>query len=329
MQILIIGSNSFAGSSFCKFLLVKKFKVIGVSRSKQLNDIFLPYKKSKFIKNFKFFKIDLNQDKDQARLMNIIKKYKIKYIVNFAAQGMVAQSWINPQDWYNTNITSNAKLIKKLSRIKIKKYLNFSTPEVYGNLTKKIKENKNFLPSTPYAVSRTAQDLNLLAYNKFFNFPVVFTRAANIFGPGQQLYRIVPKAIICAISDKILHLHGGGKSVRSFIYMDDVCVALEKILFDPKNVGQTFHISTNRFISIEFLVKNIFKLLNANINNIKVVSDRKGKDHGYLLNSNKLRKKYNWRPSNNLKTGLETTIRWVLENFSFIKKQNLEYEHKK
>ena len=123
MQILIIGSNSFAGSSFCKFLLVKKFKVIGVSRSKQLNDIFLPYKKSKFIKNFKFFKIDLNQDKDQARLMNIIKKYKIKYIVNFAAQGMVAQSWINPQDWYNTNITSNAKLIKKLSRIKIKKYL--------------------------------------------------------------------------------------------------------------------------------------------------------------------------------------------------------------
>ena len=76
---------------------------------------------------------------------------------------MVAESWINPEDWYTTNIVTNSILIKKLSKIKIKKYLNFSTPEVYGHTSSVIKETDLFYPTTPYAISRTAQDLNLIA----------------------------------------------------------------------------------------------------------------------------------------------------------------------
>ena len=123
--ILIIGSNSFAGSNFSDYLLDKKLKVLGVSRSKEINQIFLKYKKNKnYKKNFSFYKIDLNKDKDISKLIKIIKIKKIKYIVNFASQGMVAESWIKPWDWYSTNVVSFSKLINKIKDIKLKKFLN-------------------------------------------------------------------------------------------------------------------------------------------------------------------------------------------------------------
>ena len=79
---------------------------------------------------------------------------------------MVAESWINPEDWYRTKVVSNSILIKELSKLKIKKYINFSTPEVYGNTSSLKRESNIFTPTTPYAISRSAQDLNLIAYLK-------------------------------------------------------------------------------------------------------------------------------------------------------------------
>ena len=111
---------------------------------KEINLEYLRYKKNKNLKNFKFFKIDLNVKKDLEKLIRIIKKERIKYIINFAAQGMVAESWINPEDWYLTNVVSNSILIKKISKLKIKKYVNFSTPEVYGH-TRSLKKKVIFL----------------------------------------------------------------------------------------------------------------------------------------------------------------------------------------
>ena len=328
-MILIIGSNSFAGSSFINFLLKKNLKVIGVSRSNELKNIYLPYKENNFNKKkFNFFKADLNKDRDLKKIYRIIKKKKIKYVINFAAQGMVAESWISPEDWYRTNILSNSKLINQLSKLNLKKYLNFSTPEVYGNTPKKIRENFNFNPSTPYAISRSGQDMSLMAYHKYNKFPVVFTRTANIFGPGQQLYRIVPKAIMCAKKNIQLQLHGGGSSIRSFIFIEDVNRALYEILFDNNNMGQTFHISTNKFISIKQLVLKIFDNVNSQKKLIKIVNERKGKDHGYLLNSNKLRATYSWKEKYNLDEGINETIKWIENNYKYLKKENLEYSHK-
>jgi dTDP-glucose 4,6-dehydratase len=329
MYILLIGSNSFAGANFAKYLLDKKYRVIGVSRSKELKSFYLPYFKSKYLHNFQFFKINLNKDQDLKILINLVKKYNIKYIVNFAAQGMVAESWHKPEDWYNTNTTSNSKLINILSKLNLKKYLNFSTPEVYGNVKKKIKENLNFYPSTPYAVSRAAQDMNLLAYKKFLNFPVVFTRAANIYGPGQKLYRIIPKTIISAILKKKVYLHGGGKSVRSFIFIDDVSFILDKILFDKYNAGETYHISTNQFITIKNLVLMILDIMKVNKSLILFAKERRGKDHGYLLDSSKARKKYRWKEKILLDEGLKRTINYIHKKFYCIKNESLEYKHKK
>ena len=328
-KILIIGSNSFAGSDFIDFILNKKIKIFAVSRSNQINKENLRYKNNKNIKNLKFYKIDLNKKKDLDKLIRIIKKQKIQYIVNFAAQGMVAESWINPEDWYLTNIVSNAILIKKLLKIKINKYLNFSTPEVYGNTSSLKREGNLFSLTTPYAISRTAQDLNLLAYFKTYNFPVVFTRAANIYGPYQQNYRIIPKIIISILMKKKIPIHGKGNTLRSFVYMPDVSKALYKILLDKKNIGETFHISSKKFISILNLVKLIKKIMKVNGLITYHTKERDGKDLKYTLNSSKVRKRYSWLEKTSLDDGIIDTINWVKNNINYFKKTPLKYIHKK
>ena len=328
-KVLIIGSNSFAGSDFTNHLLDKNFKVYGVSRSKETNREYLSYKNNNKLKNFTFLKINLNSKKNINKLIQLIKKQKIQYIANFAAQGMVAESWINPEDWYLTNVVSNSILIKELSKLNLKKYLNFSTPEVYGNTTTLIKENNIFAPTTPYAISRSAQDLNLLAHYKTFNFPVVFTRAANIYGPYQQSYRIIPKIIISILTKKKIPIHGKGNTLRSFIYMPDVSRVLYKILLDKKNIGQTFHISSKKFISILKLARLINRLMNVKFNNIYHVKERDGKDLKYTLDSKKIRNYYSWSEKIHLEKGIINTINWIKKNINYFKKVNLEYKHKR
>ena len=196
-NFLVIGSNSFSGAQFIKFLIENGHNVIGVSRSNQINDVYLPYKWENKKENFKFYSIDINQQ--LAELVEILNDLKPEYVVNFAAQGMVAQSWETPQDWYQTNVVGQVKLHDQLRKLKfINKYVHVTTPEAYGSTHGWIKESFNFAPSTPYAVSRAACDLHLMSFFKAYNFPVVFTRAANVYGPGQQLYRIIPRTILYA-----------------------------------------------------------------------------------------------------------------------------------
>ena len=328
-RYLVIGSNSFSGSNFLNYVIKKKEFVIGVSRSNEINDVFLPYKWKK-IKNTKFLikKLDLN--KDVSKIIKLINKYKIDIIVNFASQSMVSQSWLSPLDWYNTNVMSQVKLHDELRKIKfLKKYVHVSTPEVYGSTKNQIKENYIFSPSTPYAASRAACDLHLLTFYKNYNFPVVFTRASNVYGPGQQLYRIIPKAILCAILKKKLDLHGGGKSKRSFIYIDDVVKATYLISKKGK-IGQTYHIANNEEYKIRDVVKIISKKLNIPISKlIKNVADRPGKDQTYSLNSNKIFREMNWKSQISLKKGIQETLDWIFDNIQIIKKLPDYYVHKK
>ena len=326
-KFLVIGSNSFSGSNFINYLLKKKHKVIGISRSKEINKVFLPYKNSRNKDLFNFKRIDIN--KNQNLLNKIVKKFKPSIIINYAAQGMVAESWKNPEDWYTTNLLSQTKLYKNLSKFKfIKKFIHVSTPEVYGSRKKLVSENFNFNPSTPYAISRAAMDLHLLNFFKNYKYPIIFTRTANIYGPCQQLYRIVPKALISAKKKIQLELHGGGRSIRSFIYADEASKATYLIAKKGK-IGETYHISNSNFISIKNLVKKISKLQNTKFNKLCFVGkERVGKDHSYKLNSNKLNR-LGWSNKTNLNQGLLQTKNWIDNNFKLLNKLSLTYKHKK
>jgi dTDP-glucose 4,6-dehydratase len=326
-HFLIIGSNSFSGSQFVKYLLQNDYKVIGISRSEEINDVYLPYKWENLAGNFRFHQIDINHQIEE--LTDILMDFQPEYIVNFAAQGMVAQSWETPQDWYQTNVVAQVKLHDQLRKLKfIKKYVHVTTPEVYGSTEGWIKENFVFAPSTPYAVSRAACDLHLMSFFKAYQFPVVFTRAANVYGPGQQLYRIIPRTMLYARLGKKMNLHGGGSSIRSFIHMDDVSMATLKIATEG-NPGESYHISTNDTVSIRGLVEKICDLTNTSFSDLVNVSDdRLGKDQAYLLDSNKLRNDFSWQNEVNLEEGLKDTLSWVDNNLDLLKKLPADYVHK-
>ncbi len=326
-KFLVIGSNSFSGAQFIDYLLENNHDVMGVSRSKELNSVFLPYTNSANISNYQFYQIDINSDLD--KLLELVHQFKPGYIVNFAAQGMVAQSWKTPEDWYQTNVIGQVKLHNALRKFDfIKKYVHVTTPEAYGSTDGWIAENFNFNPSTPYAVSRAACDLHLMSFFKAYQFPVVFTRAANVYGPGQQLYRIIPRAMLYARLGKKMQLDGGGKSIRSFIHMRDVSDATFRIALNGV-VGETYHISTRNYLSIRDLVEKIASLTNVQFSDLaEVTDDRLGKDQAYLLDSKKLREKLGWVDQIDLDSGLQDTLTWVDKNLEVLKTQNADYVHK-
>tara|TARA_Y100000991_G_scaffold211237_1_gene193509 strand:- start:44 stop:1048 length:1005 start_codon:yes stop_codon:yes gene_type:complete len=330
-RFLVIGSNSFSGSHFIKRLIREGYFTHGVSRSDPPHLGFLPYlwnKKNDIKDLFTFTKIDLNKDIEQ--LIEIIKMDEITHVVNFAAQGMVAQSWVHPEDWYKTNVVSQVEFHNRLRLNKnIEKYVHITTPEVYGDTKGWIKEKDIFDPSTPYAVSRAACDLHLKSFFKAYDFPVVFTRAANVYGPGQQLYRIIPRSFLSALTGKKMDLHGGGTSIRSFIHIDDVTKAT-LILALKGEPGTTWHLSTTKSISIFDLVKKIFAITNSNFDElVNIGEERLGKDQSYLLDSINIRKKFNWSDKITLEDGLRETNKWVNDNLSIFEQFNWDYQHKK
>jgi len=271
--------------------------------------------------------LDLNRDTDG--IAEVICDFRPDYIVNFAAQSMVAQSWEHPAHWYQTNVVGNVKLHDKIRYFDfLKKYVHVSTPEVYGNCSGKVTESNPFNPSTPYAASRAACDLHLITFFKQYKFPVVFTRAANVYGPGQQLYRIIPRAILYIKLKKRIPLHGGGHSVRSFIHIRDVASATLKIA-RRGIVGDSFHISTDRHISIRHLVEMICGIMKVDFRDVvDIVDERPGKDAAYLLDSTKLRQELGWKDCIGLEEGIEETIKWVSENFKELSRQPFDYIHK-
>ncbi len=327
--IIVVGSNSFSGSHFVRGALEKEYEVIGVSRSTEPDSVFLPYKweDAGLNRKFRFYQYDLNHDLE--KIMDLIHAVKPAYVVNFAAQSMVGQSWEYPAHWFRTNVVSAINFHDRLRQCSfIKKYLHVSTPEVYGNCEGLIKENATYNPSTPYAVSRAAADMSLNTFVDTYDFPVVFTRAANVYGPGQQLYRIIPRAVLFFMTNRTLQLHGGGASVRSFIHIKDVVNGTMEALVKGEP-GDIFHLSTKENISIRDLVEKIAKVMDVDFNAcVQVAQERPGKDSAYLLDSGKAVDELGWKYKIELEEGIEQTISWVKKNLNQLLKQPLDYIHK-
>jgi len=328
MKIAVLASNSFTGSHFVDYALENGAEVIGISRSDEYDDIFLPYRYKKEAKNFTFHKLDLNKDFD--KVMQILNKEEPDVIVNYAAQGEVRNSWKWPEQWFKTNCMSIVNLGNALKEKKyLKKYVAISTPEVYGSTEKNLKENFNYYPSTPYAASKVSGDIFLFTLFKKYNFPVVMTRSANVYGIHQQLYRIIPRTIIYLKLGKKLELHGGGKSIRSFIHARDTSDAVWKVINSEKN-GEVYHLAPEgEDISIKDLVKMICDMMGHKFeDSVDLVEENFGQDAMYSLDSTKARKELGWKPKVSLKEGIKETIQWIEDNWDKIKKQPLDYVHK-
>ncbi len=325
-KVLIIGSNSFSGASFAAYALEQGAQVVGTSRSPEPAQALLPYRWIPH-SEFSFRRIDLNHDLDA--LMRIVEDFRPQWVVNFAAQSMVAESWNNPDHWFATNAVATVHLHERLRHCDfLEKYVHVSTPEVYGSCSGFVREDTPFNPTTPYAVSRAAADMSLRTFHAAYEFPVVTTRAANVYGPGQQLYRIVPRAILFALIGRKLQLHGGGHSQRAFIHIRDVSDATWRIAARGA-LGHTYHISTDEVIAIRALVERIYQRMGiAFADACEIVGERLGKDAAYMLDSSKLKDELGWKAEISLDAGLDQVIAWVKANLAQLRQQPYDYQHK-
>lgn len=331
MRWLIIGSNSFSGASFIDRLISDEHEVVAVSRSEEVAQPFRIYNWHEYSiskSQFQFYQLDINLNLPEIE--KLINKTRPQIVVNFAAQSMVGQSWDHPRDWFDTNASSFCEFLQVLTRCDfIEKYIHFSTPEVYGSTAKKITEKSNFNPTTPYAISRSAGDYLVRAYRSNYSLPAVITRASNVYGPGQQLYRLIPKTILMGLNGGKFILDGGGTSDRDFIHIDDVSDALMCLVTTNTNANE-FHISTESQIKIIELVKIISDKLGTRLEDfVEIGPDRKGKDQSYNLSSDLLKKQTQWQAKTSIQDGLDGVILWIKQNKTNLNAYPLDYIHKK
>lgn len=324
-RFFVIGSNSFSGASFIAAALRSGSEVVGISRSPEAAEVFLPYKWAQH-KGFQFRRLNLNTDLDQIEAA--VLDFQPDYVVVFAAQGMVAQSWAFPDHWYRTNLLAMVELHERLRKMPfLKKVVHASTPEVYGSTTGRITEDAPFHPSTPYAVSKAACDMHLLALYRTYSYPVAFTRSANVCGPGQQLYRIIPKTILCILTGQTLKLEGGGRSIRSFIHVDDVVEGTLRAARQGEP-GDIYHLATHRHQSIRELVEHICRSLAVSFDeHVEVAAARLGQDAAYLLDTTLAHARLGWSPQRTVEDAVAGTVHWMRTNLEQLRDVPSEYMH--
>lgn len=300
-------------------------EVIGISRSPEKGPLFLPYKKRK-VPSFRFFRFDLNEDNSQ--IMECLDDFAPQYVINFAAQGEVGSSWKSPHHWFETNAVGIVRLANALKERKyLKRYVQISTPEVYGSCEGSVAEEARLNPSTPYAASKAAGDLFLMTLIKQCRFPCVFIRSTNVYGIHQQLYRIIPRTIIYLKQGKKIPLHGGGGAVKSYIHVRDVCEGILRAALGGKN-GEIYHLSSGEDIAVRDLVALVCARMKFNFAKAtEHVSDRPGQDARYSIDSTKARKAFGWRPTLRLEEGIQEMIDWIEADWEAIQKEPWEYIH--
>lgn len=324
--LLVLGSNSPSGASFCAYALDHGFEVIATSRSPEESEAFLPYKWRER-KGLTFYQVDLNHDMEALRVL--IYRHRPKYVLNFAAQAMVAQSWEHPTHWMQTNVVSLTALLEVLKGVDfLDRYIHFTTPEVYGSTPNWLTENRNYRPSTPYALSRAAGDMCVGLWTETYGLPAILTRVGSLYGEGQRVYRIVPRTFLCCFTGQKLALEGGGASERCFVHFDDVSRALLLICSRGEN-GSDYHISSPKSTSIRELVNKVCAIAKVEFDEIAYMAkDRRGKDQAYLLDSSKIRAELGWEPKISLDEGLERCGAWCSKYLKTLRELPPAYQHK-
>lgn len=308
-KILITGGCGFIGSNFIHYILKKysNYQIINLDKLTYAGNL---ENLSDIEKNprYKFIKGDICDRK----LVNKIMK-DIDWVVNFAAATHVDRSILEPFEFIKTNVVGVEILLEAAKKYKIKKFLQISTDECYGDIKKgKAKETDPLLPNSPYASSKAAADLIVRAYFKTYNLPVLITRSSNNFGPYQYPEKLIPLFITNLLENKKVPLYGTGKNVRDWIYVLDNCSGIDVVLHKGK-IGEIYNIGGgNEKTNLE-ITKIILKELKKDETWIEYVKDRPGHDFRYALDSSKI-KRLGWRPKYKFKEAIRETIKWYKKN---------------
>lgn len=285
MKILVLGGSSFSGRAFIAHAKAVGDEVVDLSRPNH----------------------DINAWMPSAAARHVRAGHN--HVVNFIALNLVAESWDAAPEYYRTNVEGLARLVNELSATgRVERFVQVSTPEVYGTTGTFLREGAAFNPSTPYAVSRAAGDWHLAVMHRTKGFPVCFTRTVNVYGPGQQPYRVIPKTAVAALTGGTIPLEGGGVSTRSFIHIRDAAAAYRAVLMGGWP-GETYHVATPRQTSITALVGLVCARVGVSPDSVvRDAPERPGKDMAYQLDDSKIRAELGWRDTIALEDGVDEVV---------------------
>lgn len=239
---------------------------------------------------------------------------RLDYIVNFAAESHVDNSIQDSSDFIQSNIVGVQKLLDFARNQDLIKFVQISTDEVYGSITEgSWDENQPLKPNSPYSASKASADLLVLAYAKTHGLKINITRCSNNFGERQFPEKLIPLAIKKILNNESVPIYGNGSNLRDWIYVKDHCEAIEKIMMSGLD-GEVYNIGGSAELSNLELVNKILQLMGANSSLISFVSDRKGHDFRYCVNSSKILRDLNFKPSSNFDSKLADTISWYTSN---------------
>jgi dTDP-glucose 4,6-dehydratase len=282
-----------------------------------------------------FFKGNIG---DRDLVSNLLKKFQIRAVLNFAAESHVDRSIHGPGNFIETNIIGTYNLLESarnywndLDEITKKafRFLHISTDEVYGSLNEKdpaFTENHPYEPNSPYSASKASSDHLVRAWFHTYGLPVLTTNSSNNYGPYHFPEKLIPLCILNALNSKPLPIYGDGKQIRDWIYVKDHCNAIREVL-TKGHIGETYNIGGwNEKTNLE-VVESLCAILDelkpksdgkSYLNQITFVKDRPGHDRRYAINASKLERELSWKPKENFDSGLRKTILWYLNNQNWV-----------
>lgn len=326
-NILITGGAGFIGNHVVR-LFVKKYpnyriinldKLTYAGNLANLTDI-------ENEPNYAFVKADIC---DFEKMLDIFKTYEVSDVIHLAAESHVDRSIKDPFTFAQTNVMGTLSLLQAAKELWKDNYANHrfyhvSTDEVYGALQfddTLFTETSSYDPHSPYSASKAASDHFVRAFHDTYGMNVIISNCSNNYGPYQFPEKLIPLFINNIRHHKPLPVYGNGENVRDWLYVVDHARAIDLIFHKGKVAGSYNIGGFNEWKNIDIiklLIKTVDRLLGRkegeDMNLITYVTDRKGHDMRYAIDSSKLQKELGWEPSLQFEEGIEKTVKWYLEN---------------
>jgi dTDP-glucose 4,6-dehydratase len=317
MNVLITGGCGFIGSNYIRYVMRKhpSYRIINIDKLTYAGNL-ENLKGLETRENYKFIKADICST---TAMKEVFNKHRPQAIVNFAAESHVDRSISAPSVFIKTNVLGVGTLLNLSLEYGIERFLHISTDEVYGSILRgKFTEKSLLEPSSPYSASKAAADALVLAYCTTYGLPALITRSSNNYGPYQFPEKFIPLVIHNALNNKNIPLYGDGKNVRDWIYVEDNCEAIDRVLHKGK-VGEIYNVGGQNEQQNIYVINRILNILDKPSSLITYVKDRPGHDRRYALSTAKIRQHIGWAPKTSFATGLKKTIQWYKKNRDWLK----------
>ena len=324
MKLLVTGGAGFIGSCFIRYML-KKYANYNITNLDALTycgnlENLIDIENNS---NYKFVHGNIC---DKTLVQELIAEHD--YVINFAAESHVDNSIKRPEIFIQTNVQGTLNLLQASKDIGVERFLQISTDEVYGSLGKNgyFTENTPISPNSPYSASKASADLLVRAYYETYGLPILITRCSNNYGPYQYPEKLIPYFILRLLENKKVPVYGDGLNVRDWLYVYDHCAAIDKVLHNG-NVGEVYNIGGHNEKTNLEITKIILEAMGKNEDSIEFVEDRLGHDRRYAICNEKIVSQLGWTPSITFEEGIKETIKWYLNNQSWI--ENIKQKRNK